>query len=52
MRRPHTESPQSQKKSQPGEAGTKDHYRLRRAGMLLFQGFAPNPTYYAPKIFV
>ena len=28
------------------------HYRLRRAGMLLLQGFAPHPTYYAPKIFV
>ena len=31
---------------QPGGAGTKVHYRLRRAGMLLHQGFAPNPTYY------
>jgi hypothetical protein len=23
-----------------------------RAGTLLYQGFAPNPTYYAPKIFI
>jgi hypothetical protein len=26
--------------------------RLSRAGMLLLQGFATHPTYYAPKIFV
>ena len=34
---------------QPGGAGTKVHYRLRRAGMLLLQGFAPHPTHYAAK---
>jgi hypothetical protein len=27
----------------------KVHYRLCQAVMLLFQGFAPNPTYFAPK---
>jgi hypothetical protein len=36
----------------PAEPEPQVHDRLSRAGMLLFQGFAPNPTYYAPKIFV
>ena len=36
----------------PAEPEPKVHNGLRRAGMLLFQGFAPNPTYCAPKIFV
>ena len=37
---------------QPAEPEPKVHYRLRRVGTLLFQGFAPNTTYDAPKIFV
>jgi hypothetical protein len=36
----------------PAEPEPKVHDRLCRAGKLLYQGFAPNPTYYAPKIFV
>ena len=36
----------------PAEPEPKVHDRLSQAGMLLLQGFAPHPTYYAPKIFV
>jgi hypothetical protein len=36
----------------PAEPEPQVHDRLSRAGMLLLQGFAPHPTYCAPKIFV
>ena len=36
----------------PAEPEPKVHYRHRRAGMLLLQGFAPHPTYYASKTLV